>query len=195
MDPLRRVRKPRITSASQRACVECQKRKTRCIIDPNEGGTESCVYCNKVGKRCIFEGPPDRTSLTRKNLDAAEWRCKQLESLLHSLNPDMDIEDAIKSESGGSNVVPESRITRSSTASDEFEWHEGTPGTPGVSKSDDVTGDGMAILPSKAQEAGYLGKSSLSHNRPERGQRFFNPGPEAPVIAVVESIDPVSRLA
>lgn len=155
MDSVRKARKARITPATQRACLECQKRKTRCIIDSGE--STECIYCQKTGKRCVFEEPPDRTSLTRKNLDAAEWRIKQLESLIHSMDPRVDIEDAIN---GMKQTSEQRSITRSSTASDEFEWHEGTPGITGMSKSDEAL-DGMAILPAKAQEAGYLGKSEL----------------------------------
>ena len=67
---------------SDRACLECQRRKTRCI--PN-GDDKPCEYCNRTGKRCHFAEPPARTPLTRKNLDALESRCQHLESIIEGL--------------------------------------------------------------------------------------------------------------
>src|ERR1700759_1474308 len=77
---------------SDRACIHCQRRKTRCVSD---GQSKSCLHCIKAGKECIIEKPPPRTSLTRKNLEAAEARCTQLETLLRRLHPDLKLEDEI----------------------------------------------------------------------------------------------------
>jgi transcriptional regulatory protein GAL4 len=77
----RRVR----SSASERAYLQCQKRKTRCV---SNGSTDAiCSYCAKMSKECVFETPPTRTPLTRRNLDAAEARCKELELRLRQLQP------------------------------------------------------------------------------------------------------------
>lgn len=72
----------RRNEASDRACLECQRRKTKCTF---REGTEICTYCIKSGKNCVFSEKFPRKPLTRKNLDAAESRCKELESLLVSL--------------------------------------------------------------------------------------------------------------
>jgi transcriptional regulatory protein GAL4 len=69
-------------SASERACLQCQKRKTRCV---SNGSDTTCSYCAKMSKACVFETPPTRTPLTRRNLDAAEARCKELELRLRQL--------------------------------------------------------------------------------------------------------------
>lgn len=79
----RRVR----SSASERACFQCQKRKTRCVPNDNGSDTSSCSYCAKMSKACVFETPPTRTPLTRRNLDAVEARCKELELRLRQLQP------------------------------------------------------------------------------------------------------------
>ncbi|QKX54102.1 uncharacterized protein TRUGW13939_01185 [Talaromyces rugulosus] len=75
----RRVR----SSASERACLQCKKRKTRCVSNSNTDAI--CSYCAKMSKACVFETPPTRTPLTRRNLDAAEARCKELELRLRQL--------------------------------------------------------------------------------------------------------------
>lgn len=62
-----------------RACLECQRRKTRCVLN---GDSRVCSYCSKASKTCLFDKPPSRTPLTRKNLDAVEARCEELERLL-----------------------------------------------------------------------------------------------------------------
>lgn len=82
----RRVR----SSASERACLQCQKRKTRCVPNNNNGSdATTCSYCAKMSKACVFETPPTRTPLTRRNLDAAEARCKELERQLRQVQPAM----------------------------------------------------------------------------------------------------------
>ncbi len=76
-----------------RACLNCQKRKSRCLRRKSE---EPCVYCRNAGKTCSLDEAPSRTPLTRKNLDAAERLCEQLTSLLRSSNPNIDIGRALK---------------------------------------------------------------------------------------------------
>lgn len=73
------------SSASERACLQCQKRKTRCV---SNAANATCSYCAKMSKACVFETPPTRTPLTRRNLDAAEARCKELELRLRELQSD-----------------------------------------------------------------------------------------------------------
>nr|XP_036579674.1 C6 transcription factor [Colletotrichum truncatum]KAF6787354.1 C6 transcription factor [Colletotrichum truncatum] len=143
-----------------RACVNCQKRKSRCMRGsvPND----PCSYCTKTGKTCSFESPPDRTPLTRKNLDAAELRCTQLQNLLLSLNPDLDIESALKR-----STIDNKEGEHSSYATEEsdettphsYEWHEGSLSPINQSNSTNDN-DGMATLSS--HDSGYLGSSSGS---------------------------------
>ncbi|KAF4920926.1 Regulatory protein GAL4 [Colletotrichum viniferum] len=115
----------------------------------------------QTGKTCSFESPPDRTPLTRKNLDAAELRCTQLQNLLRSLNPDLDIESALNQpenqrlENDDSSNTPEEsdEVTPHS-----YEWHEGSLSPEYKSSTHD--NDGMAMLSS--HDSGYLGSSSGS---------------------------------
>lgn len=114
---------------------------------------------------------PSRTSLTRKNLDAAERKNRQLESLLRSIRPDLDIDSALQEVVDGSlgsdadKNEPQDKQS-SPRSSDEFEWHEtALSEAAGGSKDGTRIGDGMANLPAKSQEAGYLGKK-LSELRP-----------------------------
>lgn len=149
-------------SATVRACVNCQKRKSRCMR--GSAPNDPCSYCAKTGKTCSFESPPDRTPLTRKNLDAAELRCAQLQALLRSLNPDLDIESALgqsdvrQAENDDSSHTPEEseEITPHS-----YEWHEGSL-SPEY-KSSAPENDGMAML--STHDSGYLGKPTLTHIR------------------------------
>lgn len=46
----------------------------------------------------MFDAPPERTSLTRKNLDESEARCKRLEALLKTLNPEVDVDSLLDKE-------------------------------------------------------------------------------------------------
>jgi transcriptional regulatory protein GAL4 len=145
-------RRKRSTNPHQRACIECQKRKTRCVASKET--TLACSYCNKAGKHCAFDAPPARTSLTRKNLDAAELRCRQLESVLRSLHPEVDLDMAVQG-------VADISVTSDAEekASDEYEWNETSPPeTPNLSKSKAPIRDGMANLPTESKESGYLGK-------------------------------------
>src|ERR1700754_4315664 len=77
---------------SDRACTECQRRKTRCALG---SGGPPCVYCARTGKECVVAKPQPRTSLTRKNLQSAEIRCKRLEAILRRIRPDLSLEDEI----------------------------------------------------------------------------------------------------
>ncbi|KAJ0162080.1 Regulatory protein GAL4 [Colletotrichum tanaceti] len=162
-DSVRRCSNP----ATVRACVNCQRRKSRCM----RGGAPSdpCSYCAKSGKPCSFESPPDRTPLTRKNLDAAELRCAQLRDLLRSLDPGLEIESALKD--ADRRQRPEKEHVRSashtpdeSDESDEvtppysYEWHEGSLSPE--CKSSAHENDGMAML--STHDSGYLGSSSGS---------------------------------
>lgn len=144
------------SSSTLRACINCQKRKTRCHRTGSESG--SCSYCARKGKTCSFENPPDRTPLTRNNLDAAEHRCTKLRSLLRSLNPEVDIEAALTQLSSEQND-PRSPIVRehSEPTPDSYEWHEGSlsPEYTVLDEEKVLTTDGMATLPTN--DSGYLG--------------------------------------
>ncbi|BCS24456.1 uncharacterized protein APUU_40900A [Aspergillus puulaauensis] len=133
--------------AELRACTEC-----RC------SGTNPCSYCAKSNKLCIFGPRPSRTPLTRRNLDAAEVRCTGLLSLLRRLNPDVDIEDALRTiapetEYPGPVEIPQELEPGSESpgSSHGFEWNE-------ASMARDPA-DGMVSLPT-ARAEGYLGNSS-----------------------------------
>lgn len=138
-----------------RACVNCQRRKTRCLR--GKAWNEPCSFCARTGKTCSFESPPDRTPLTRKNLEAAEGRCARLERLLRSLNPDVDIELALKrlgaqdegQAAGGEEVddVPPQH----------YGWHE-----VALSPEDEPTDDGNDGMATFATgDTGYLGESTV----------------------------------
>ncbi|KAI8656372.1 Zn(2)-C6 fungal-type domain-containing protein [Fusarium sp. Ph1] len=140
-----------------RACVHCQRRKTRCAGSNN--GQRACSYCLSTGKTCSFDQRPDRTPLTRKNLDDAETRCMQLRSLLEKFNPGLDIDAELAAFGSSPDVVQDSPDgVEDGTAREDYEWNEASshvsPGSSAMHK------DGMAILPSL--NAGYLGRSSGS---------------------------------
>ncbi|KAH6887681.1 fungal-specific transcription factor domain-containing protein [Thelonectria olida] len=169
MGPSRRSRSP----VQPRACLNCQKRKSRCLLSGN-GGRGPCSYCSRTGKTCSFVNPPDRTPLTRKNLDAAELRCAQLQSLLRSLHPDLDIDEAITSSSANGRVNlppapfnPSRSHPKSGDTTDhdqpahEFEWHETSPPDSESPGGEVRIQDGMALL--STLDAGYLGSSAGSN--------------------------------
>lgn len=174
----------RISRAGQKACVECQKRKSRCT------GTTPCSYCSKAGKKCVYEAPPSRTPLTRRNLDEAERRCEQLTAVLRSLHPDIDLESVLRqSTRSGKRPVEETEFSRKLShddnleePSDEYEWDEAPLSSlKDASKGPAQLGDGMALLPTKRGESGYLGSSSGSHLLnavssllPDKGDRLFD---------------------
>ncbi|KAK6823937.1 hypothetical protein RU639_006234 [Aspergillus parasiticus] len=138
-----------------RACTECRKRKSKC------SGTPPCSYCSRANKPCIFGRPSLRTSLTRKNMDQIERRCASLTALLHRLNPDVDIEDALKTTTVPPRGLQAAAYDGVNPASvDEFEWSESSLGSPGELRR--VGLDGMASLPTGGTEAGYLGSSAGS---------------------------------
>lgn len=147
----------------RRACAECQKRKTRCLGSRDD--SQTCSYCRRAGKPCTFEALPSRTPLTRKNLDAAEKKNRQLEALLRAIRPDLDLgfDSAVRHAGEASldsdadeNEPPNKE--QSPRSSDEFEWHETALSEVASGSRDGIgIGDGMANLPAKSQEAGYLG--------------------------------------
>ncbi|KAI9148959.1 Regulatory protein GAL4 [Paramyrothecium foliicola] len=164
-------RQPRAVTHS-RACLNCQKRKSRCM--PNEQGVGPCSYCARAGKTCSFGAPPDRTPLTRRNLDIAELRCARLQALLRSLHPELDIESALADLGTGSQshaaaiapLDPDEPRSPSPQEQDEpvheFEWHEASLSVRSDSPdAESNTKDGMATLSSL--DAGYLGSSSGSN--------------------------------
>jgi transcriptional regulatory protein GAL4 len=151
---------------SRRIRLECQRRKSRC------SGIVPCSLCSKTGKDCVFEDRPQRTRLTRQNLDEAEQRCLALETLLRTLSPDLDVEKLLKKQrkrcckSVSPSTSPEVDAIQhvgSVTPSNEYEWHE-SPLSPlqDSPQESKVLGDGMASLPSKPDGTGYLGSSSGS---------------------------------
>ncbi|KAJ5784553.1 transcriptional regulatory protein C1F7.11c [Penicillium pulvis] len=149
-------RKP-LNQSALRACINCQRRKTRCFRPGSETGP--CSYCTRKGKTCSFESPPDRTPLTRKNLDLAERRCTQLRSLLHSLNPDLDVKSALEQLGSEQDVADSPTLDGSiELASSNYEWHEGSLSPDGASPDGDkaITTDGMATL--STNDSGYLGQ-------------------------------------
>ncbi|KAI0487007.1 fungal-specific transcription factor domain-containing protein, partial [Xylaria cf. heliscus] len=154
------------SASGSRACTNCQKRKSRCLrAHPGDAG---CMSCIKTRKSCVFKRPPDRTPLTRRNLDAAEFQIVQLRSLLASLQPDLDIDAAIRhvGTRGGSVTLPvqlESPPTDADKPMQQsYEWHEG-PLSRNSGRVDKVTisNDGMANL-LLDENSGYLGGSSGS---------------------------------
>ena len=156
------VQKSRTLNPTNRACLQCQKRKSKCT---GSDGIKACKYCLKTEKPCIFEAPPSRTSLTRKNLDAAELRIQQLTSLLESLHPELDIDAAIQGLKQVRNTSvddhsPQQGTFRSTSPSDEYEWHESALSPAEEATVEAGLRDGMASLSTTADESGYLGKDS-----------------------------------
>ncbi|PWY78358.1 hypothetical protein BO70DRAFT_430256 [Aspergillus heteromorphus CBS 117.55] len=144
------------------------KRKGKC------SGAAPCVYCVRTKKRCRFDRVPSRTPLTRKNLDAQERLCAGLVALLRKLNPDVDIEEALKTLSSPDEASNDNDNRRQpppppqqSTAHDRnsptppahFEWNEALLSS---SRAQGNPLDGMASLPAGRSESGYLGTSSGS---------------------------------
>ncbi|PIG86193.1 hypothetical protein AARAC_006223 [Aspergillus arachidicola] len=94
-------------------------------------------------------------------MDQIERRCASLTALLHRLNPDVDIEDALKTTSVPPRGLQAAAYDGVNPASvDEFEWSESSLGSPGELRR--VGLDGMASLPTGGTEAGYLGSSAGS---------------------------------
>ncbi|KAI0976640.1 fungal-specific transcription factor domain-containing protein [Xylaria arbuscula] len=153
-------------SSVSRACRNCQKRKSRCLrVRPED---PSCISCTKCKKTCIFENPPDRTPLTRRNLDAAELQIAQLRALLDSLHPGMDINAAIRRLDTGDRSAC-ARVQSSLRPAEEedvmpqtYEWHEESlSATAETVNHVSTPNDGMANLPAD-ENSGYIGGSSGS---------------------------------
>lgn len=167
------LRRGKALTLAARACSTCKARKSRCQTN----GSGPCAYCAKTGKECSFDEPVDRTPLTRKNLDAAELRCAQLENLLRSLNPDLNLEDALAKLNRSApheQLLNQARDSDGAEASQEeedqdarYEWHEdsslknpasatGTRESPQFGHQE----DGMGAF--STSKSGYLGSSSGS---------------------------------
>jgi transcriptional regulatory protein GAL4 len=107
-----------------------------------------------------------RTPLTRKNLAAAETRCKQLEKILRQLRPEIEIEKSLETIANSDYMNSDhSHITdpkeNAGTESVEphgdcdFEWHEAPSLVGHKERQEDVNRrDGMASLAA----CGYLGR-------------------------------------
>ncbi|KAK5112093.1 hypothetical protein LTR85_011674 [Meristemomyces frigidus] len=163
------VRSSRALSSSDRACLQCQRRKTKCI--PTESG-EICTYCVKAGKTCVFSDKQIRTPLTRKNLDDAEARCRRLEAALQQVGSSAPVEDELPEDD--ETIRP---MTATSTApvlapglvndagpgqaSTPYEWNESPSAAQGGQDVHaDKAPDGMASLGDGGETSGYLGNSS-----------------------------------
>ena len=140
------------------ACDECSRRKTRCI---GAGEGEQCNFCARTRKECTFSARQSRTPLTRKNLDAVERRCRQLESALARTEHGRHVEQVRNSSSSAptprsasqagvdgspQQVVPMPTSTQCDW--DEIPEHHGEADHPR---------DGMASLCNANDRAGYLG--------------------------------------
>ncbi|KAL3468124.1 fungal-specific transcription factor domain-containing protein [Aspergillus heterothallicus] len=155
---------PALAAPEFRACTEC-----RC------SGISPCQYCSRTNKQCVFNRAPSRTPLTRRNLDEAEHRCAKLVALLRRLDPEIDIDDALRTVASPGSASPrfrpralgdrrpsvESRGDGVSEEADRFDWNEAASSiaTPGKGQG---YPDGMASLPTGSAESGYLGTSSGS---------------------------------
>ncbi|RMX82998.1 hypothetical protein D0869_05635 [Hortaea werneckii] len=144
---------------SERACLQCQKRKTKCVPSND---SRKCAFCVKAGKSCTFSAPVSRTPLTRKNLDEAESRCNELEALLENRSR------AAASNSAQTDAFEDARLglesprarttTAETTESAPYEWNETTEGVLESSGDGRIRAlDGMV---SGSSAAGYLGNSS-----------------------------------
>lgn len=139
---------------AEKACSECQRRKTKCILD---GDGSRCVFCHRSGRECIFEEPPQRTPLTRQNLDQIEARCRQLEQLLQQR------ETLTPSDAAGGNEhqQPTPRPNILGDRITDYEWNEASdPEARDQSSDSDHARDGMAALTSRNSGSGYLGITS-----------------------------------
>ena len=148
-----------------RACLACRKRKTRCIIPANN---EICTYCFKKGKECIFDERPHRTPLTRRNLDAAESRCEELELLLQHQSDHRSPGQNFEAASNSTQDLLSPSRAASGTQDGQAEIE--TPGDGDVSTNrsnewqewsnleNPTNQDGMAI---NSTDSGYLGKYSI----------------------------------
>lgn len=161
---------------SERACFNCQKRKTRCI-GPSDDSSEPCYYCTKNGKTCVYSERPSRTPLTRKNLDDAEARCRALEAALENqragsqgneYSDERSQQDGTPrpprrrrtTEASVDAGSPDDTVRRRERDSATYEWNEssGVGQDESAAKADKAP-DGMASLGDEGAEVGYLGES------------------------------------
>lgn len=150
---------------SDRACIECQRRKTRCVLGV---AGSPCSYCAKTGKECVVVGPPPRTSLTRKNLQSVEIRCKRLEAILRRVCPDIRLEEEIDSVGetlepqndrpgppGAAPQLPDANLEPlKELVAGDLEWQESSTLDDNDQADDQPQKDGMMSFTS----SGYLGK-------------------------------------
>lgn len=147
-------------ASNPRACLQCQKRKTKCVF--RGMNPDACIYCTKTHKRCIFEAPPSRTPLTRKNLDAVERRCAQLEAQLRALDPNLKLETSLEGDDREiSEEPPLPTDARESSPGEDYEWNEAEASNH--AKPANVENDGMATISTAA--SGYLGESLFDNIR------------------------------
>lgn len=144
--------------SNTKACLECQKRKTRCIDVDN---SRRCLYCARTNKTCTYSAASARTPLTRKNLEKAEKRCVQLSKLVLSLKPDIDLDAAVAQLESDSPHEPSP--TAGTPADDqpqrrEHEWREPELSFEPHYEQRSGTLDGMASLPTDKHGAGFLGR-------------------------------------
>lgn len=165
-----------------RACLECQKRKTKCVPSPR---SPACAYCTRARKPCLFEAAPTRTPLTRKNLDNLEQKCIQLESLLRSVSHGIDIDAELRRIQGSPVAEGEGQVdaellhesqdpiaelagqegprytdeTREPSPGEEFEWNEALPSAGTKASRSSVSDGGLASM--AVQSSGYLGMGSV----------------------------------
>lgn len=155
------------SETSSRACVNCQKRKSRCIRSGKRG--DACSFCSRSGQACCFEAPPDRIPLTRQNLDAYEGRCAALEALLRSVYPGIDIDATLRDPEailhpGSANPFVDAAERPASSPKDvspcEFEWDETSAALNAQSfRGSKSISDGMGIL--TGHDGGYLGMMTM----------------------------------
>lgn len=137
-------------STTEKACNECQRRKTKCVLSQDG----PCDFCRRAGKACVFDEPPQRTPLTRQNLDQAEARCRQLEQVLQQRETEMTPSAASRHDQ----QQPKLRANESGDGNADYEWNEASdPEAREHSSDSDHARDGMAALTSRNSGSGYLG--------------------------------------
>ncbi|PYH67728.1 fungal specific transcription factor domain-containing protein [Aspergillus vadensis CBS 113365] len=130
--------------------LTCSKRQKSKYI-AKYSGTAPCSYCSRTKKRCRFERVPPRTLLTRKKIEENEQLCEKLMTLAQNLDPNIDIEEALKASPGA-----EQRHDNNET--DHNSLLCVSPGSNDLVSSAKQALDGMASLPSEGAESGDLGK-------------------------------------
>ncbi|CZT25505.1 uncharacterized protein RCC_11238 [Ramularia collo-cygni] len=158
---------------AEKACNECQRRKTKCTL--SEDGSH-CGFCRRAGKACVFEEPPQRTPLTRQNLDQAEARCRQLELMLQQQR-----ETAMPSDSSSAAEHQQTTLRANNPGEGiaDYEWNEATdPEAREQSSDSDHARDGMGALTSRKSGSGYLGTSS-GHELLQSVSSFLPPSTSA----------------